>query len=228
MEYWGMKPPQSTTPSLQHSVSPNPWEERYQSGNRHWDKGAPAPGLVEFLHEHPELPRGTVAVPGCGLGHDVRAWADFGFTAHGFDIAPSAIQGAIEATQNRAQTPLPNFVAYATKFGTLARTPSFSLGDFLGDDPPFLFDYVFEHTLFCAIEPGERDRYVEAVLRWLKPGGTYLAVNYIVCDGEPPFPVSRDELWQRFRPHFHLIDQWIPRSYSNRTGRELMCWWRRK
>ena len=206
----------------------NAWESRYQSGDTHWDKGAPAPGLVEFLQEQRELPRGSVAVPGCGFGHDVRAWADFGFNAAGFDIAPSAIHGAAQLANLWAESHPQNFVAPATKFGTAVNTPAFTLSDFLTDDPPFQFDYVFEHTLFCAINPADRDRYVEALLRWLKPGGTYLAVNYITCDGEPPFPVSREELWRRFRPEFHLIDQWIPRSYSNRTGRELMCWWRRK
>jgi len=187
----------------------NAWEGRYQSGDTRWDKGAPAPGLVEFLHEHPELPRGTVAVPGCGLGHDVRAWAGAGFTAHGFDIAPSAIQLAASNPDNTCSA-------------------TFTLADFLSDAPPMQFDYLFEHTLFCAIAPSERERYVDAVSCWLKAGGTYLAVNYILCEGEPPFPVSREELWRRFRPQFHLIDQWIPRSYPNRTGRELMCWWRRK
>jgi len=104
----------------------------------------------------------------------------------------------------------------------------FTLADFLHEPPPHVFDYIFEHTLFCAIQPEHRDAYVESVLGWLKPGGIYLAVNYIVCEGGPPFPVSRQELWERFRPHLHLIDQWVPRSYPNRTGRELMCWWRRK
>jgi hypothetical protein len=207
----------------------NVWEMRYQSGDTHWDKGAPAPGMVDFLSGHPELPRGTVAVPGCGFGHDARAWADFGFNATGFDIAPSAVRGAAELTREREKPPLRNFVAYATKFGMPPNAPAFSPGDFLRDDPPFEFDYVFEHTLFCAIDPASRDRYVEALLRWLKPGGTYLAINYMICDpGGPPFPSTREELWRRFRPRFHLIDQWIPRSYHNRTGRELMCWWRRK
>jgi len=40
----------------------------------------------------------------------------------------------------------------------------------LRDEPPFLFDWIFEHTLFCAIDPSERELYVKAVLRWLKPG----------------------------------------------------------
>ena len=36
------------------SMSRNDWEARYQSGDTHWDKGAPSPGLIDFLHEHPE------------------------------------------------------------------------------------------------------------------------------------------------------------------------------
>lgn len=208
-------------------MSQNTWEARYQSGETHWEKGAPSPGLVDFLREHPELPRGTVAVPGCGFGHDVRAWASFGFTAYGYDIAPSAVQLAQQRTEEW-MTAKPDPAGGVPPFNPKANVPSFGLGNFLTDDPPFRFDYVFEHTLFCAINPTDRDRYVEAVQRWLKPGGTYIAVNYILCDGEPPFPVRREELWQRFRPHFHLIDQWIPRSYHNRTGCELMCWWRGK
>jgi hypothetical protein len=95
----------------------NPWEARYQSGDSHWDKGAPAPGLVEFLQEHGELPRGSVAVPGCGFGHDVRCWSEFGFNAAGFDIAPSAIQRATELTAEWQKKHLPPFVAYTTKGG---------------------------------------------------------------------------------------------------------------
>jgi len=189
---------------------PNPWEDRYQSGDTHWDKGEPAPGLVEFLQEHPELSRGSVAIPGCGFGHDVRAWAAQGYQATGFDIAPSAIQGA------------------ASHPGNEGLPATFVLGDFLSETPPAPFDYLFEHTLFCAIQPVQRNAYVNAVLRWLRPGGAYIAINYSICEGGPPFPVGRAEIWDRFRPHFHLIDQWIPRSYSNRVGRELMSWWRRK
>ncbi len=90
-------------------------------------------------------------------------------------------------------------------------TTQFQLADFLRDDPPQLFDWIFEHTLFCAIEPEERNEYVRAVQRWLKPDGQYLAVNYmIVEDAEgPPFPVKRDELWQRFSPHLELVSDWF-------------------
>ncbi len=176
-----------------------------------WEKGEASPGLVDFVAAHPELPRGTVLVPGCGTGHDARVWAGAGFAVTGFDFAPSAVRLA------REKTVLQGLIA------------EFVQGDFLRDEPPQKFDWLFEHTLFCAIDPADRELYVQAVLRWLKPGGNYLAVNYLIPDKEgPPFGTTRAELWERFSPHFDLVEEWVPRSYPNRTGLELMMWWRKR
>ena len=186
------------------------WEQRYQTRDMPWEKGAPSPGLVDFLAANPALPRGTVGVPGCGTGHDAREFARAGFATFGFDLAPGAIRLASE-----------NTAAAGLK-------ASFQLADFLKDEPPQKFDWLFEHTLFCAIQPGERDEYIQAALRWLKPGGNYLAVNYMIPDMDgPPFGTTRDELWRRFSPHFELLSEWVPRSYPNRTNLERMFWWRR-
>jgi SAM-dependent methyltransferase len=187
------------------------WEARYQSGDMPWEKGEPAPGLVDFLAGQVELPRGLVAVPGCGTGHDVRAWARAGFEAWGIDVAPSAIQRSEQRT---------------AEAGLKAR---FVLGDFLADPPPQTFDWLFEHTCFCAIPLSRRDDYLQAVLRWLKPEGQFLGVHYMLSPGDgPPFGVTQQELWERFSPHFELKQGWVPRSYPNRTGLELMLWWKRK
>ena len=187
------------------------WEARYQSGDMPWEKGEASPGLVDFLQAHPKLPRGTVLVPGCGTGHDVRAWAKARFKATGLDLAPSAIRLSRERT---------------AAAGLKAR---FEQWDFLRGSRALRFDWVFEHTLFCAIDPSERDAYVGAVLRWLRPRGQYLAVNYLIPDTDgPPFGTTRDELIKRFSPCFELLEEWVPRSYPNRTGLELMLWWRRK
>jgi len=192
-------------------MSQSDWEARYRSGDMPWEKGAPSPGLVDFLAAHPELPRGSVAVPGCGTGHDVEAWARAGFEVFGCDLAPSAVGLARER------------LAAAGCAGRIEPC------DFLRDDPPRQFDWLFEHTLFCAIDPSERDQYSEAVLRWLKPTGQYLAVNYLIPDEVgPPFGTRREELLRRFSPHFDLHEEWVPRSYPNRTGLELMLWWRRR
>ena len=204
-------------------MSRTDWEARYQSGDMPWEKGAPSPGLVDFLAANPRLSHGdasvaaaslpqlTVCVPGCGTGHDVREWAKAGFRVYGFDLAPSAIRLSNERTRAA---------------GLQAEVRQ---ADFLRDEPPFLFDWIFEHTLFCAVDPAERELYVPAVLRWLKPGGQYLAVNYLIPDHDgPPFGTSRQELLQRFTPHFDLLSEWVPRSYLNRTGLERIFWWRKK
>ena len=196
-------------PSIHSSSSE--WEKRYQTGDMPWEKGEPSPGLVDFLAKHRRLKGSWVCVPGCGTGHDVRAWAAAGFSVFGCDIAPSAVRLATQRTREAGLT------------AKIHRT------DFLKDKPPRLFDWIFEHTLFCAIQPKQRDDYVQAVLRWLKPSGQYLAVNYLIPDKDgPPYGTTRKELLQRFSPHFSLLKEWVPRSYLNRTGLELMLWWQRK
>lgn len=192
-------------------MSPTDWEARYQANDMPWEKGEASPGLVDFLAAHPDLKRGMVCVPGCGTGHDVRAWAKAGYDVTGCDVAPSAVRIAKEWTAG---------------VGLPARI---ELLDFLKADPPHRFDWVFEHTLFCAIDPGERDDYVKAVVRWLRPGGAYLAVNYLIPDTDgPPFGTTRDELIRRFSPYFTLLEEWVPRSYPNRTGLELMLKWKQE
>jgi methyl halide transferase len=173
-------------------MTPTDWEQRYQTGDMPWEKGEPAPGLIDFLAEHPQLPRGTVAIPGC-------------------DLAPSAIRHCCEKT------------------AAAGLKADFAQADFLETTPPNPFDWLFEHTLFCAIQPARRDDYVKAVLRWLRPTGQFLAVHYMIRDEQgPPFGVGQQELMERFLPHFELVRGWVPRSYPNRTGLELMLWWRRK
>ncbi|MSU62027.1 MAG: methyltransferase domain-containing protein [Pedosphaera sp.] len=178
---------------------PTDWEGRYQSGEMPWEKGEPSPGLVDFLTSHPNLTKGTVCIPGCGTGHDVCAWAKAGFAASGYDIAPSAVKLARERIENS---------------GCSAQV---SLGNFLTDNPPERFDWVFEHTLYCAIDPDQRDTYLQAVLRWLKPGGDYLAVNYLIPDTDgPPFGTTRDELWNR-PMHLTLVTQRLVASLPLNT-----------
>src|SRR5256885_8185829 len=136
------------------------WEARYIANDMPWEKGEASPGLVDFLAAHRELARGTVAVPGCGTGNDVRAWAAAGFSASGVDLAPTAIRLAREKTE------------------AAGLKAAFEQRDFLAQDPRAPFDWLFEHTLFCAIDPKRRDDYVQAAIRWLKARGQFLAGFY--------------------------------------------------
>ncbi|MBL9129148.1 MAG: methyltransferase domain-containing protein [Verrucomicrobiales bacterium] len=191
-------------------MADNEWESRYRTGDTPWEKGEGSPGLADFLRDRPDLPRGSVLVPGCGTGHDARIWARHGFVPTGLDIAPSAIR---LATERSTAEGLPG---------------TFRAGDFLRDAPFARFDWIFEHTLFCAIQPADRSLYPEAVARWLRPGGHFLAVHYMLRsqEGGPPFGCTQEELIERFAPHFEWVGGWVPRSYPNRFGLELMLWWR--
>ncbi len=196
-------------------MSQTDWEDLYLKGDTRWEKGEASPGLVDFLAARFGANRsqaGTVLVPGCGTGHDVRAWASYGFHATGLDIAPSAVRLGVEKTEAAG----------------LSARGSFRLGNFVRDEAFDRFDYVFEHTLFCAIPREDRDLYVSALDRWLKPDGTYVAVFYMIPDEDgPPFGTTPEEIKRRFSGRFELREEWVPRSYPNRTGLEWMTVWGR-
>lgn len=187
------------------------WEARYQSNDMPWEKGAPSPGLVDFLDLRRPRNQGKVLVPGCGTGHDVFAWAERGFDAIGQDIAPSAVRLANERSREK---------------GLNAKIHQ---GDFLSDPPSERVDWIFEHTLYCAIEPKRREDYKRAVDRWLKPDGRFLAVHYLIPDEDgPPFGTTRREILGRFSDILTLREEWIPRSYPNRQGLEMIFLWERR
>lgn len=188
------------------------WEELYQIGDTHWDKGEASPGLVDWLERKKGDFQGSVLVPGCGFGHDVRALAMAGFDVLGLDVAPSAVAGATEHPLNAGLKVL------------------FEVGDFFSKPPDSdQFDFVFEHTFFCAIDPSQRDHYVESLLQWLKPGGHFLAIHYLLPKDEegPPFGTDIEEVKERFSPHLELLDEWEPPSWEHRVGLERMFLWRR-
>src|ERR1700716_3317975 len=73
--------------------TPDFWEDVYARGGDGWELGRPAPPLVDILDTMPP-PRGRVAVPGCGRGHDARLLATRGYDVMGFDFAPAALAQA--------------------------------------------------------------------------------------------------------------------------------------
>src|ERR1700744_2226220 len=79
-------------PHLLKPLMPTDWEDQYRKGETPWDKGVPSPGLVDFLAV--EMVSGRVLVPGCGLGHDVRALAATADEVVGLDLAASAVAAA--------------------------------------------------------------------------------------------------------------------------------------
>ena len=190
------------------------WDKRYRTGETPWEKGAPAPPLLEWLGRRGGM-QGGVLVPGCGLGHDVRAIAAVspGAQVVGLDLAASALD-------------------QARRF-SLAGKETYQLADIfvLPIELTNRFEWVFEHTCFCAIEPWQRPNYVRGVIRALRPEGMLLAIFFLNPwdpgeapeGGGPPFAVTREELESLFANHFELVEELKPHTaYPGREGREIV------
>ena len=95
------------------------WEQCYRDGETPWDKGSPAPPLLELIERHGvELwGGGPVLVPGCGLGHNVRALAANGIPALGLDISPTAVEMAREQAAEGACYEVGDFLDPAWRVG---------------------------------------------------------------------------------------------------------------
>src|SRR5262249_37134447 len=110
------------------------WDELYRRRETPWEKGQPHPALVDYLEKHGPL-TGEVFVPGCGSGHDVRALSSATNRVVGVDIATRAIAKA------KGQPPIANEEYLLADLFQLPETFNYR------------FDWVFEHTCFCAIDP---------------------------------------------------------------------------
>jgi methyl halide transferase len=193
---------------------PTDWESHYISKDMPWEKGAPHPALLDYLANN-EV-RGRVLVPGSGMGHDVRALAAHGAEPAGLDVAPSAITSA--------------------QAFPVAGKETYILGDFFALPPGLAgtFDWIFEHTCFCAIDLNQRPAYVQSAHAALKPGGKLLAIFYLdpgndSPDEGPPFEVSLEELDRLFLRYFETLQEWLPsHTHSGREGREWMRILRRR
>ncbi len=183
------------------------WEEAYQRRETPWEKGKPHPGLEDFLAENGPL-AGEIFVPGCGSGHDVRALVTPDNHVVGVDLAPFAIKKA------RAR---PSIAGEEYLLADLFALPAEMDGR---------FDWVFEHTCFCAIAPALRKDYVTTIVRLLKPQGRLLAIFFLNPDHDedgPPYRVSTAELKDFFGADFNLEREWVPaRTHPGREQRELM------
>jgi SAM-dependent methyltransferase len=92
--------------------------------------------------------------------------------------------------------------------------------------PPHLrgADLVVEHTLFCAIDPSLRDRYVDAVADVLRPGGRLLALFWLIrTESGPPFGANEAEIRHRFARRFRFAHAERPADSSPLRPHEMLC-----
>ena len=165
---------------------------------------APTPLLDELLAEASLASGASIAVPGCGFGHDAAELARQGFAVTAFDIAALAIDGA------RARH---------------GEAVAWRLEDwFSTDEGPF--EAVFDHTCFVAMEPARREAYAKATSARLAPGGLWLGAAFHDTGDRagPPFAIARGAMGDLIRGSgFELLLLRDAReSHARRAGREFL------
>jgi SAM-dependent methyltransferase len=162
------------------------FEELYQEAARGeatipWADLEPNPRLLDFWKLHPFETAGKRAlVIGSGFGDDAEQLAAWGFKTTGFDVSKTAIEAA---KKRFPQTQVEYVVA-----------------DMF--DPPAAwlqsFDFVLEIYTVQSFPAEMRPKAIEAISRFVAPGGLLLAIARGRADDEPecqgpPWPLTRDE-----------------------------------
>ena len=137
--------------------TPQFWQERFDTQQTGWDRGAPSPQLMQWL-ESGGLQPCRIAVPGCGRGWEVVELARRGFEVTALDYTGAAVE------QTRARLALQGLKAQVLQ------------ADVLQHEAEGVYDAVYEQTCLCAIHPEHWADYAAQLRRWLRPQGQLWAL----------------------------------------------------
>lgn len=196
-------------------MAPVDWQTAWNEGRTPWDEGQSAPALRQLLEEE-RVPIGRVFVPGCGAGYDLATLAHRDREVIGLDLSEDARAAFIDAHSG-----LPGPVTY-------------EVGDFFGYAPPEGFDFVWDYTFFCALDPPQRAAWATVMTRLLKSNGMLATLLFPYADSipdktGPPYPINTDLVRGFLGDSFELLEVTeADRTHPGREGKERLALWRRK
>ena len=178
------------------------WEALWQVGNTGWDMGSVSPPLKEFMDQESNKNL-RILIPGCGNAYEAEYLVNAGFrNVHIVELSPSAVDSFLSRFPNfpKEQIHIQDFFTHKGQY-----------------------DLVIEQTFFCAIEPSQREAYVNQMSGLIIPGGRIMGVlfNFPLDDG-PPYGGDVNEYRDRFGNEFDIdILEPCRNSIPPRQGREL-------
>lgn len=184
------------------------WSSFYAKGEGPWDLGGPHPSLARLIGTL-KLQRLRFLVLGCGRGHDAAWLARAGHIVTAMDYSEDALT---EARREYGNVPDLTFVQ-----GDAFNLPTKYDG---------AFDIIFEHTLYCAIDPEKRNSLVKSWLRALTENGHLFAIFFASEKRKgPPYGGSEFELRARLSKRWRTL-YWkrIQDSPLRRLGSEIFVY----
>ncbi len=197
-------------------MPPVDWEDAWEKGVIPWDEGKSPPALLRLLAEK-RIPSGRVFVPGCGAGYDLAALAHADRQVVGLDVSAEA-----RATFLQRYKDLPGEVTY-------------EVTDFFAYDPTHPFDFVWDYTFFCALDPEQRKPWAGIMSRLVKPRGLLATLLFPYADpippdaSGPPWPINTDLVRGLVDDAFELLESTeAEHTHPGREGKERLALWRRR
>ncbi len=183
---------------------PEYWNARYLKDDTPWDfDGIPA-NLKLFLTKKGKGAK--VLIPGCGSGHEIKAFAEAGYEVTAIDFAPFAVDRA-----RRMVGP--------------ALAKNVLLGDFFQYNfPSESFDVIYERSFVCSLIPDRRQAYRDRLAQLLKYRGLLIGYYFykqpVLADG-PPYGFAWGTADDLFSRYFLLVkDESVNDSLPLFAGRE--------
>jgi len=196
-------------------MAPVDWREAWKTGTTPWDAGASPPALRSLL-DRGRVPAGRILVPGCGTGYDLATLARADREVVGLDLSKEA-RAAFQASHRD----LPGSVSY-------------EVTDFFAYKPSDGFDFVWDYTFFCALDPDQRRGWSETMKRLVKPAGLLATLLFPFEDpisdrGGPPWPINTALVRSLVEDAFEELEVTeMEQTHPGREGREQLALWRRR
>ena len=184
------------------------WSSAYQTSTARWDLGEPHPALANAVTQL-KLTRSRILVLGAGTGHDAAYLAEQGHIVTAVDFSKDAVAQAKAKYSHLSNL---QFVQ-----ADALKLPAELQGK---------FDIVFEHTLYCAIDPAQRNDLVRSWRKALTENGFLLGIFEVHNSRTgPPFGGSEWEVRARLQKGFRAL-YWtrLKLGPPARLGKELLVY----
>lgn len=199
-------------------------------------------------------------IPGCGSGYDIATLvahheslltnvsknnAVTESVVIGLDISPTSLNRATHVVKTIEK-------GKATTTTTTTRV-ELKCGDFFHEEhdwktvytfhkddhvvvlsPDTKFDFIFDYTFYCALDPSLRRKWGHRMSTLLRPNtGRLFTILFPILPGEdrskgPPYPVTIDDYRQSLEPVGIVAESEpfeSPHTVPSRAGKELCCYW---
>ena len=167
------------------TIDKNYWEKRWENKQTGWDTGSITTPLKNYFDQLSNK-NISILIPGCGNAYEAEYLFEQKFkNTYIIDIAPQAL----------------------TSFST--RVPHFPASQLICDDffnHQGQYDLIVEQTFFCALDPAQREAYIQKMHALLKPTGKLIGLlfNIPLNTEHPPFGGNINEYEKQFSPYFNF------------------------